>query len=60
MARVSDHALSYYSPSNPSLLADASSMHVDEDDFLQSMQKTGGPYLCSLPADRELLEVSFI
>lgn len=30
MARVSDHALSYYSPSHPSLLVDASGMHVDE------------------------------
>lgn len=60
MARVGDHALSYYSPSHPSLLVDASGMHVDEDGFLQSRQRAGGPYLCSLPADRELLEVSFI
>ncbi|OJJ78953.1 uncharacterized protein ASPGLDRAFT_40343 [Aspergillus glaucus CBS 516.65] len=60
MARVSDHALSYYSPSHPSLLVDASGMHVDEDGFLQSRQRAGGPYLCSLPANRELLEVGFI
>lgn len=36
-------------------------MHVDEDGFfLQSRQRAGGPYLCSLPANRKLIDVGFI
>lgn len=60
MTRVCDHALSYYSPSHPSLLVDASGMHVDEDGFLQSRQRAGGPYLCSLPANREPVDIGFL
>lgn len=59
MARVSDHALGYYSPTHPSMLIEASGMHVDEDGFLQSRQRAGGPYLCSLPADQEPLRVGY-
>lgn len=60
MTRVSDHALSYYLPAHPSLLVDYSGIQIDEDGFLQSRQRAGGPYLCSLPANRELIDVGFI
>lgn len=46
---VSANALNYYSPtSQSSLFSDSSD--VDQDGFLQSQQRAGGPYLCSLPA----------
>lgn len=49
ITRANAHALSYYSPSSQSSpFSDSSG--VDRDGFLQSQQRAGGPYLCSLPA----------
>lgn len=41
--------------STNALFADPSS-DVDHDGFLQSAQRAGGPYLCSLPVSKQLIE----
>ena len=55
--RSSAHALSYSGSSMNSIFADLSS-DVDQDGFLQSAQRAGGPYLCSLPAFKQPIDKS--
>ncbi|PYI02814.1 hypothetical protein BO78DRAFT_422245 [Aspergillus sclerotiicarbonarius CBS 121057] len=51
--RLSAHALNYSPPpSSPHLgIYDTNPLEIDTDGFLQSTQRAGGPYLCSLPTD---------
>ncbi|RAL04826.1 uncharacterized protein BO80DRAFT_483291 [Aspergillus ibericus CBS 121593] len=50
--RLSAHTLNYAPPPSAPHLAvyDSQTLDIDDDGFLQSSQRAGGPYLCSLPA----------
>lgn len=49
ITRASAHALSYYNGSSGTPLYTNISTDIDSDRFMQSGQRAGGPYLCSLP-----------